>query len=806
MRPTLQPLPIDALVPDILERLNAAGSLVIEAPPGAGKTTRVPPALLSQCGGHVLVLEPRRLAARLAARRVAAERGESLGGTVGYHVRFEQVGGPDTRLHYLTEGVLTRRLLGDPLLRGVDTVVLDEFHERHLEGDLALALLRRLQRAKRPELKLVVMSATLEGLDVARFLGDCPVLRSEGRLYPLSVSYTPHSAEALEEQVAGALRKLLVEGADGDVLVFLPGAAEIRRAARACEALAARAGMVILPLHGDLTAEEQDRAVAPAPQPKLILSTNVAESSVTIEGVTAVIDSGVARRAGNSPWSGLPVLTVSRVSKASVRQRAGRAGRTRPGRVIRLFPEEDFLRRPDHDPPEITRRELSQMCLELHAAGLHRAHELDWLDAPPPESLHAAEELLERLGAIDAGGRLTGDGRRMAMLPVPPRLGRLMLEADRLGSGREGCELAALLSSGERLPAGSAGVPGRSDLLLLHDSAWSSQTHRVAAQLRRSLRPRRGGPSGDEALLMAVLAAFPDRVAKRRKGCELALAAGGPALLADNSVVRDDEWLVAVDAEWRPESGTAVVRLASAVEPEWLMEMFPGRFTEKRSADWNRRAERVENRYVLLFDGLTVEERSGGSPDPLEASALLAERALEQGIQRFAGKGDWEEFLARLTFAAAHSDLPEPGPGGAEAALAQMCTGLRSFAELEQAASQGGFLNALRAKLTRQQLRLLDEIAPAMLRLPRGRRCRVHYEPGKPPWIASRLQDFFGMRETPRLARGEVEVVLHLLAPNQRPVQTTTDLAGFWERLYPQVRRELRRRYPKHAWPEDPLA
>ena len=339
---------------------------MIEAPPGAGKTTRVPPALLQLVPGNVLVLEPRRLAVRLAARRVAQEMSEPLGETVGYQVRFEEVAGPRTRLRFLTEGILTRRLISDPLLAGVDAVVLDEFHERHLETDLALALLRRLQSTSRPDLRLVVMSATLDAAPVALFLGDCPVIRSEGRLFDLSISYQPYSAAPLEQQVAAALETL----PDGDVLVFLPGAAEIRKAYRACQPLATSHDLLVLPLHGDLSPAEQDRAVSPAPRRKVILSTNVAESSVTVEGVTAVIDSGVARMASDSPWTGLPTLEVARISKASATQRAGRAARTAPGKVIRLYTLDDFHRRRDQDPPEILRRELSELCLTLRAMGI----------------------------------------------------------------------------------------------------------------------------------------------------------------------------------------------------------------------------------------------------------------------------------------------------------------------------------------------------------------------------------------------------------------------------------------------------
>jgi ATP-dependent helicase HrpB len=786
------PLPIDAVIPHLLGHLRGDLNLVVEAPPGAGKTTRVPPALLGILSGQVLVLEPRRLAVRLAARRVAWELGESVGETVGYQVRFEEVASRRTRLRYMTEGVLTRRLLSDPNLAGVSAVAIDEFHERHLDGDLALALLRRLQKTARPDLRVVVMSATLEAAPVAEYLGNCRVLRSEGKLYNIAVSYTPHSATPLEEQVAAALETLMGEGLAGDVLVFLPGAAEIRRAARSLEAAARRADLLLVPLHGDLSPEEQDRAVAPGAKTKVILSTNVAESSVTIEGVRAVIDSGLARVASDSPWTGLPVLKVSRISQASARQRAGRAGRTGPGRVIRLYPESDFLRRPDHETPEIARRELSQTLVELRAMGIRSPGDLQWLEPPPQAAVEAAEELLQRLGA-------DRHQREMARYPLHPRLARLVIEASRRGAGGEGCALAAVLSAGERIPPGTQ-ASGPSDLFLLLDAKWEPATARLVKQIQRQWggsSTRRTAHASDEALLISILTAFPDRVARRRQGNEFLLAAGGSAALAPSSVVRNAQLLVAVDIEERREHGLPVVRLACAIEPEWLLDLFPEHVTEQSTAEWNRAAERVEEVSALLYDGLAIEE-SRGAPKDLDAAArLLAERALEAGIARFVDSGELAEFLARVSFAAGHSAVKPLGEDDIRAALTELCRGLRSFAELKE--KSGGLIRALE-----NDTHILNKIAPESIQLPRGRRVKVHYVRGQAPWIASRLQDFFGMRETPRVAGGKVPLVVHLLAPNQRPVQMTSDLAGFWERLYPQVRRELSRRYPKHKWPEKP--
>lgn len=792
-------LPIDPLIPEIGLKLSRGRNLVLEAPPGAGKTTRVPPALLSLGAGQVLVLEPRRLAARLAARRVAAELGEKVGETAGYQVRFEEVAGPRTRLRFLTEGVLTRRLLGDPQLAGVATVVLDEFHERHLDGDLALALLARLQKTARPDLRLVVMSATMETAPVAAFLGGCNVLRSEGRLFDLSVSYTPSSSQSVAEQVAQALERLLREGVDGDVLVFLPGAAEIRQAARTCTQIAGKADLLVLPLYGDLSPEEQDRAVTPADRRKVILSTNVAESSVTIEGVTAVIDSGLARVASFSPWSGLPTLNVSRISKASAIQRAGRAGRTRPGRVIRLYPAEDFHRRPAHDVPEVARRELSGTCLEVMAMGMD-LRRLEWLLAPPEAAVGAAEQLLRDLGAADAEARLTETGRLMALYPLHPRLSRLVVEAGHRGVSEDGCALAAILSAGTHRT-------GPAELLQLLESEWEPNARRIFQQILRVRRARAAKPKDrDQALLISVLVAFPDRVARRRQGDELLLAAGGSAVLSGSSVAGAGEWLVAVDIEERREGGLPLVRLASAIEPGWLLDLFPERVTERTSVEWNRKAERVEATSALLFASLVLEESRDARPGAEQASALLAEKAAEAGVGRFTDPDEMEEFLARVAFASEHSSLPALGGKDVGAALSSLCRGLRSLAELRDAAGNGGLLRALTERLPAGADRALREVAPEKIRLPGGRQVRVRYARHQAPWISSRLQDFFGMRETPRVARGAVPLVVHLLAPNQRPVQTTIDLAGFWERLYPKVRRELSRRYPRHSWPEDPLA
>jgi ATP-dependent helicase HrpB len=763
-------LPIDSLIPEIVASLRRVPNLVIEAAPGAGKTTRVPPALLP-LGGEVLVLEPRRIAARMAARRVAQELGERVGETVGYQVRFEELAGPKTRLRFLTEGVLTRRMMSDPELAGVGTVVLDEFHERHLETDLALALVRRLQKTKRPELRIVVMSATLDVGPVAAFLGNCPSVKSEGRLFELDVSYTPYSAAPLEEQVSGALERLRPEG---DVLVFLPGAAEIRRAARACQGLARRQDLLITPLYGDMSPAEQDLAVEPASRRKVILSTNLAESSITIEGVRAVVDSGLARIASDSPWTGLSSLEVRRISKASARQRAGRAGRTGPGQVIRLYTAEDFHRRADHDEPEILRRELSQLCLQLETAGIHDPLELEWLSVPSSAALGTAEQLLDRLRARGP------EAARMAKLPVHPRLARLLLDAEQAGAGDHGCRVAALLSSGQRVQT--------------LDDEPDQRTRSVYEQLRRLVRGK--GSYQENAIAKALLAAFPDRVGRRRPGGIVLLSNGGTASMANPP----GEFLVAVDVEDRKEKSGPVIRLACVIEPEWLIDLFPDRVKDRSGVEWNRLGERVESVSALVYDELVIDESRGGAVDDEAAAKLLASKALEAGIERFVDRAELDEFFARVEFASEHSAIqPFSGDGEIVAALADLCYGLRRLSEVEKNA--GALIPTLERRVDAS---LLERVAPSRLKLPSGRMAKVHYERGKPPWVASRLQDFFGMMESPRVAGGKVPLVVHLLAPNQRPVQMTTDLAGFWERLYPQLRRELGRRYPRHAWPENP--
>ncbi|MFL5311714.1 MAG: ATP-dependent helicase C-terminal domain-containing protein, partial [Myxococcales bacterium] len=644
-----------------------------------------------------------------------------------------------------------------------------------------------------------VMSATLEAAPVAAHLG-CGTVRSEGRRFEVTIEHGERpDARRLGDQVAAAVRKLTVPGTSGDVLVFLPGAAEIRHAGEAVAELAAHRGLLVLPLHGDLPAEEQDRALAPSPRRKIILSTNVAETSVTVPGVTSVVDSGVARIPAHSPWSGLPSLQVAKISRASAAQRAGRAGRTAPGRALRLYTRADHDARPEHLSPEVRRLDLSEMVLELRAAG-HDPARLPWLDAPAPAALEAAEALLRRLGAVDPGGAATALGRRCAAFPLHPRLSRMVLEAAARGAGREAAAAAAALGE-QRGPRDSRSAPetSSSDLIDLEGP------ERARAQIERILGASSRGKdraAREEALRIAVLAGFPDRVAKRRApgASEVLLASGGSASMSAGSAVREAQLLVAVDVEERRGQGR-LVRLASAIEPEWLLDLFPGELRESAEVSWDEARGRAAVVSRLMYGALVLEEGrrppSGAERDAAEA--LLAARIRPDQLLAL---DELRTLRARAKLVAA--SCPEAGvraltDADVADAVRDLCRGRASLDEMQGADLRASLLD----RLGPGAARALATLAPEQIQLPGGRRLRIEYEPGQPPAARSRLQDFFGMRAGPRVAGGKVAVVLHLLAPNGRAQQVTSDLSGFWERHYPAVRRELMRRYPRHAWPED---
>jgi len=820
-------LPIDSELDAIVAAVRDRGRLVLEAPPGAGKTTRVPRALLDAgIEGEIVILEPRRLAARLAAARVAEELGESVGDTVGYSVRFEERKSERTRIRFVTEGVLTRRLFENPSLPGVSVVVLDEFHERHLQGDLALALLERSLRTTRPDLRVVVMSATLDAEPVATYLGAARI-RSEGRAFPVTTEHDAAPDERpLELRVASAVRRALTDATDGDTLVFLPGAREIRRAAEATARIAAEHGADLVALHGDLPLDEQSRAVSLGPRRKVVLSTNVAESSITVPGVVTVIDSGLARSASHSPYTGLASLEVTKVSRASAKQREGRAGRVREGRCIRLYTRADFDARNESDLPEIQRADMADTALALAVAGVS---DLRFLDPPKDAALAGAHKLLVRLGALDDALRATDIGRRMARLPLAPRLSRLCVAGEDLGIVDDTCGAAALLSERDiragRGPFGdtSADEPTQSsDVGLLLDklrevegSTNKSQAMRAMRldpravatvetsrrELRRRCRARASTPAPtspaalEDALARAMLLAFPDRFAKRQKQGSRRLAMGGGVVgtLAEESVVRDAPFLVALDAD---ESRGVLVRLACAVEPAHVLDTFVDAVTEERDLQWNEGMGRVEARTRLLYDGVAFDESFDPKPTGPDVTRRLVEAVFARGLGRFGPEGALDALLSRARHAASKG-FPVRVPD--DAALRQIvegaCEGKRSLREVEDTSLIDWIFGAIEGG------ELLARVCPETLLLPSGRRAKVTYEADKPPWVESYLQDFFGLEASPTIA-GE-PIVLHLLAPNKRAVQITRDLPSFFRTHYPPLRRELGRRYPKHAWPED---
>jgi len=853
------PLPIDPLLPEIVAALDRRGAAVIEAPPGAGKTTRVPRALLDHeatPAGEIVVLQPRRLPARLGAARVADELGERVGGTVGYTVRFEEVGGPRTRVRFVTEGILTRRLLADPELRGVGTVVLDEFHERHIATDLTLALVQRLRRGPRPDLRLCVMSATLEAEEIAAYLDHCPRLRSEGRRFDVAIEHLPQPDDRpLAVQVSAAVRRAVREGPPGDVLVFLPGAAEIRRCEEALAELARTADLSVMALHGDLPLEAQARVVGPSPRRKVILSTNVAETSVTIDGVVAVVDCGLARIAGHSPWTGLPQLSLGKISQASAIQRAGRAGRTRPGVAYRLYTRHDFEQRRAHETPEIARLDLAEVVLTLRALGVRDVVGFDWLTPPPVEALTIADELLRRLGAADGAGALTARGRRMLRFPLHPRLGRLLVEAEDREVGEEGAILAALIGERDIRERGAQGAdgggpgrgrPGRAggarggggaDVIALLESFEHARAARFGRDVLRAQgldaraveavdRARRqlvgqlqakgrreaaltpAAPRDrmalDRELAQAALAGFPDRVGRVREpgSRTLVLAAGGTAELGYDP---DSEFLLALDAEERATAGRAAsttVRLGCSIDPDWLADVEGGDLRATDVFELDAATERVVRRSRLSFGALTLDETVRPAEPSLETSRLLAGAARARGLDAFDEPGALDALRARLdVLRRAFPDLavPELNEQTLRNVLTTACDGLRSFSELRASGLVSRLVDSLPPAV---KVRLASD-APLTIKLPGGRAVPVHYVLDQPPWIESRLQDFFGMARGPAIAAGRVPLTLHLLAPNGRAVQVTNDLDSFWQRHYPPLRRELGRRYPRHAWPED---
>ncbi|MBI4880052.1 MAG: ATP-dependent helicase HrpB [Planctomycetes bacterium] len=829
----MEPLPIDEHLPRIVAAARAGRDLVLQAPPGSGKTTRVPAALVDAClagGGRVLVLEPRRIAARLAARRVAEERGGRLGGEVGYCVRFEDVSSKETRLLFLTEGLLTRLLLEDAELLGVSAVVFDEFHERSLHADLGLGMVREIKEALRPDLRLVVMSATLDCAQVASVLG-AEALHVPGRPHPVAIEHAERREEGDSAQRAARALRRAIDQAGGTLpcgaLVFLPGTGEILRAAGDLEPLGRALGFDVLPLFGELPLERQDLALCRGPRPRVVLATNVAETSVTADGIGLVIDCGLARVPRHDARSGVDRLVLERITRASAEQRAGRAGRQGPGRCLRLYTKGEEREMLDALEPEVLRLDLCEALLALRAFGCRDALAFRWLTPPPRAAVERAETLLRLLGALAPGGSsLTALGRRLARLPVHPRLGRMLLEAETRGCVRDGALLAALSSSRLR-SSRPAPASGRSDLLELRDlflelraarfdrsmaesfgldARAALAVDREARQLERLAGGRQRAAPAEDDLLCCVLAGHPDRVARRRgPGSAEAVMVGGHAIeIVAQSSVRDAEFLVVLDAVEAGAGRQARCRVASAIEERWLAELFPEALRTEEITVWNEERGQAERWRRELYLDLVLHEARAARPDPEEAALLLAQAATHPRFLAALRAGGLERLLLRvecLRSALPELGLPEVSDERLAEAVASLCRNRTSVAEIKDAPIEQALLAVLGPGAAR-----LDALVPERLRLPSGRAARVTYRAGQPPLVSARLQEFFGACASPRIAAGRVAVALDLLAPNGRSVQVTSDLESFWRTLYPKERRELARRYPRHPWPEDPLS
>jgi ATP-dependent helicase HrpB len=847
----IDPLPIEAVLPRIAAALGSSPNVVICAPPGAGKTTRVPPALLDpalKIAGRILVLQPRRMAARAAARRIAAEQGTSLGDGVGYQVRFDQQIGPRTRIALVTEGILLRMLHDDPLVESVGAVVFDEFHERNLNSDLALGMVRRIQQTVRPELKIVVMSATLDAAPVAAFLGNCPVITSEGRLFPVEIRYAgSFDKRPLAALVASGVEQVAErtqgEQTGGDILVFLPGVGEIRQSAAELQAFAERRGFTLFELYGDLPPEQQDAVLGDSFRRKIVLSTNVAETSLTIPGVTAVVDTGLARQLRFDPSVGLDRLALGPISKASADQRAGRAGRTAAGVCLRLWEERSHAHRPAFEQAEIHRVDLAASVLQLWSWGETDVLAFPWFEPPSQPAVETALAVLDRLGAIE-GGTLTEIGRVMARLPVHPRIGRLLIEGHARGCARRTALASALLSErdpflrsggggsargNDRAPRTAANYVSRSDVLdrvaALEefesagraDSTFGPINRSAAAfvlrardQLLSELRREVGREAGTQtagempqadAFLQSLLTAFPDRLAKRRDSStgKGVMVGGRGVRLSPQCAVTDAELFLCVDVD--AGQTEAVVRQASAVERGWLPP------EELRTADevfFHPTQKSVVARRRTYWDDLVIEEVNVPVTLGENAATVLAEAAWREWDRVFPSADPaLAGFLTRVRCLAAwmpELKLPSFDDERLKAMLSELSMTCRSFEELRQSP----WLDLFKSRLSYLQREAVEREAPERMSVPSGSRIALAYEVGRQPALPVRIQEVFGLRETPRIAGGRIRVVLHLLAPNMRTQQITDDLESFWANGYPQVRKDLRARYPKHAWPEDP--
>jgi ATP-dependent helicase HrpB len=812
--------PITPLLPDLLASLAAHPRLVLEAPPGAGKTTQVPLALLDAPwlqGRKVVMLEPRRVAARAAAGFMAKQLGEAVGDTVGYRIRFENKVGPTTRIEVVTEGILTRMLQDDPLLEGVGALLFDEFHERHLAGDLGLALALDVQAGLREDLRIVAMSATLDGARLAAFL-DAPRLSSAGRSFPVEIAHFPaRRDEALEHQARRAIEHALATH-PGDLLVFLPGQREIAKV----EALLAHAGgpAEVLPLHGDLPVDQQSRVLQPAPdgRRRVVLATNVAESSVTLPGVRVVIDSGLAREPRFDPNSGFARLDVVAISQASADQRAGRAGRVAEGWAYRLWPASQRLE--PQRRPEIAQLDLAPLALELAAWG---SADLRFPDPPPPGALAAGRDLLRRLDALSADGTLTARGRRMLALGTHPRLAAMLLAPDVPARVALACDLAALVEARDPLRSRSDALAERWQALAAFragrvggDASRSglAAIDAAAKQWRRRLRCDAAPPASAPAHALGDLLAhaFPERIARQhpQDPRRYQLANGRMARLFDESALYGEPWLVA--SELRFEAKDALLLRGAPVDEAVLRAEFAAHFSDADEVRWDADRRALVSEHIARFDGIVLAAKSAGRVDPALAARALTDAVRDLGLAAL----PWSEALAqwRIRVQCLRAWLPELGlPDLSDAALlATLDNWLTpAFAgktrlDALQVEELG---EALKGRLDWALRQRVDQLAPTRIDVPSGMQRAIEYAldadgAPAPPVLAVKLQELFGLAETPRIADGRVPLTLHLLSPAGRPLQVTQDLRGFWARTYPDVKKEMKGRYPRHPWPDDP--
>ncbi len=815
---------------------------VLQAPAGAGKSTLVPLALLAAATGRgkILMLEPRRLAARAVAARMASLLGETVGATVGYRMRLDTRVSKATRIEVITEGVLTRLLQEDPALEGVEWLMFDEFHERSLQADLGLALALDARAQLAAAFRMIIMSATLEAKAVAQLLGDAAVVSVPGRQFEIEIHYlgrglpplpsvpdarspTPVSGRAVELAVCRAVQRALSE-CSGDVLVFLPGAGEIRRV----DALLREEGLPphlqLLPLHGQLSSETQDAALAPVAPPgrKVVLATNVAETSLTVPGVTAVVDSGLMRRSCFDPTTGMSRLELARISRASSEQRAGRAGRLGPGACYRLWGQGAQEQLTPGTPAEILEADLAPVALDLARWGTPEATRLRWLDAPPAAALSQACALLQRLEALDTSGRLTTVGQQMARLPVHPRLAHMLLRSRELDAVPLAAQLAALLSErdllrGERDPD----VRSRLERLRQDSSGAAERIRRSAAALERAMPAATPTPVAPSQPLVAALdlqmlpgallaLAFPDRIGQRREGASgrYLLANGRGAAFLHPTALAREPFIVAVALDDRAREAT--IELAAPLTQPLLEALFTAQIESERSLDWDEERGRVQRLERRRLQALRLEERSLPLEDETQALPIVLQWLQRRGVELLPWDQDSRELQGRMEFVRGlgRSELTD-WPGCDEAPLAATLPEwlgpfLIGVTRGDQIA-QLPLRQALLARLAPAQRRALEQLAPQELPLPKGRRGRLDYSNPQEPSLSVRLQDAFGMQETPRIGGGAVPIRLVLLSPARRPVQITRDLAGFWRGSYAEVRKQLRGRYPKHAWPENPL-